>query len=188
MKNLYIVRHAKAEGQSKGAELTELGEQQAESLTTFFEGREIDAIYSSPFLRAVKTIEPLAEKRGLPIIQDERLGERILSGNHLDDWMAHLEKSFNDFEYILDGGESNRAAYERASLFIKNIMNSGHENIIAVSHGNLTTLLLAYFDDRFGYKELMELSNPDVFLIRFEAEKPSVNRIWNEEQVQEGNV
>jgi 2,3-bisphosphoglycerate-dependent phosphoglycerate mutase len=181
MKNLYIVRHAKAEGQPPEAKLTELGERQAESLVSFFEGREINAVYSSPFLRAVKTIEPLAEKRGLPIMQDERLAERILSGMALDDWIAHLQKSFNDFDYVLDGGESNRAASERASSFIQDILNNGPENIVAVSHGNLATLLLKHFDDRFGYKELMELSNPDVYHINFTDEDSSVNRIWIEQ-------
>jgi 2,3-bisphosphoglycerate-dependent phosphoglycerate mutase len=181
MKNLYIVRHAKAEGQPPEAKLTELGERQAESLVSFFEGREINAVYSSPFLRAVKTIEPLAEKRGLPIMQDERLAERTLSGMALDDWTAHLQKSFNDFDYVLDGGESNRAASERASSFIQEILNNGPENIVAVSHGNLATLLLKHFDDRFGYKELMELSNPDVYHINFTDEDSSVNRIWIEQ-------
>ncbi|WP_421379426.1 histidine phosphatase family protein [Bacillus salacetis] len=180
MKNLYIVRHAKAEGQPPEARLTKLGEKQAQSLLKFFEGRKIDTVYSSPFLRAVKTIEPLANKRGLSVIQDERLAERILSVINLDDWMIHLQKSFEDFDYVLDGGESNRAAYERASSFIEDIIISGHDNIIAVSHGNLATLLLNYFDDRFGYKELMELSNPDVFHIRFGTGEPSVNRIWND--------
>ena len=181
MKHLYIVRHAKAEGQPPEAKLTELGEKQAESLVTFFQGREINAIYSSPFLRAVKTIQPLALERGLPVIQDERLSERVLSETALEDWMMHLEKSFEDFDYFLKGGESNQSAFERASSFIEDIMNSSDDHIIAVSHGNLTTLLLNYFDDRFGYKELMELSNPDVYHIILEDEKNDVNRIWTEE-------
>ncbi|WP_409251274.1 histidine phosphatase family protein [Bacillus sp. SCS-153A] len=180
MKHLYIVRHAKAEGQPREAKLTELGEEQAESLVTFFQEREIDAIYSSPFLRAIKTIEPLALKRGLPVIQDERLSERVLSGTSLDDWMMHLEKSFNDFDYFLEGGESNRSAFDRASSFIEDIMNSSDDHIIAVSHGNLTTLLLHYFDGRFGYKELLELSNPDVYHISFGDEQNLLNRIWTE--------
>ncbi|RIW33601.1 histidine phosphatase family protein [Bacillus salacetis] len=180
MKDLYIVRHAKAEGQPPWAKLTDLGEDQAKMLVRFFEGREVDAVYSSPFLRAVKTIEPLAADRGLPIIQDERLGERVLSGTNLDDWMMHLERSFEDFEYVLDGGESNRAAYERASSFIEELIKSDHECVIAVSHGNLATLLLKFFAASFGYKELLELSNPDVYHINFAADTPSVNRIWEE--------
>ncbi|MGD6966924.1 histidine phosphatase family protein [Rossellomorea vietnamensis] len=180
MKHLYIVRHAKAEGQPPEAKLTALGEEQARSLADFFEGRKIDALYSSPFLRARKTIEPLAEKRGVPIIEDARLGERILSGTDLDDWMMHLEKSFEDYEYLLEGGESNRTAYERASAFLEEILESDDDYVAVVSHGNLTTLLLRYFDDRFGYHELMKLSNPDVFHVSFEEGEPSVERIWSE--------
>ena len=180
MKNLYIVRHAKAEGQPWEAELTALGEEQAHSLVEFFKDTDIDAIYSSPFLRAVKTIEPLAENRNLPVIGDERLAERILSGTDLPDWMSHLQKSFEDFEHVLEGGESNRAAYQRASSFLEDILNGEQENIIAVSHGNLTTLLLRYFDDRFGYKELMELSNPDVYHIAVKDGQPVVKRRWSE--------
>ncbi|MGM0846064.1 MAG: histidine phosphatase family protein [Bacillota bacterium] len=180
MKHLYIVRHAKAEGQPPEAKLTALGEKQAHSLAGFFEGRKIDALYSSPFLRARKTIEPLAEKRGLPIIEDDRLGERILSSTHLDDWMMHLEKSFQDYEYVLEGGESTRTAYERASSFLQEILEGGNDHVAVVSHGNLTTLLLRYFDDRFGYQELMKLSNPDVFHVNLENGETSVDRIWSE--------
>ncbi|MGF2616973.1 histidine phosphatase family protein [Rossellomorea vietnamensis] len=180
MKHLYIVRHAKAEGQPAEAKLTALGEEQARSLADFFEGRKLDALYSSPFMRARKTIEPLAEKRGLPVIEDARLGERILSGTDLDDWMMHLEKSFEDYEYILEGGESNRTAFERSSSFLEEILESGDDHVAVVSHGNLTTLLLRYFDELFGYKELMKLSNPDVFHVRFENGETSVDRIWSE--------
>jgi 2,3-bisphosphoglycerate-dependent phosphoglycerate mutase len=180
MKNLYIVRHAKAEGQPPEAKLTSLGEEQAQSLVEFFEGRELDAIYSSPYLRAIKTIQPLADTRGILTRQDDRLGERTLSGSPIDDWMDHLEKSFDDFDLVLEGGESNRTAYERASSFLEDVVKAEHENVVVVSHGNLTTLLLRYFDDRFGYKELMELSNPDVYHIAFEDGEQAVNRIWSE--------
>ncbi|RDI41239.1 histidine phosphatase family protein [Falsibacillus pallidus] len=178
MKNIYIIRHAKAEGQPFSAPLTQEGREQAEALVDFFEGKDIDCIFSSPYLRTLETIRPLALKRGIDITEDERLSERVLSGDDLPDWKEKLEQSFDDFSYVLPGGESSIDAYERAASILEQITASSEDNIVIVSHGNLTTLLLRYFDGRFGFKELMELTNPDVYHIHYDGEKGEVKRIW----------
>ncbi|MGD6841439.1 histidine phosphatase family protein [Bacillus infantis] len=79
MKTLYIVRHAKAEGQPFESRLTEEGRRQAVELAGFFKDRPVDFIYSSPFIRALETVGPLAESKGLDVSADSRLGERVLS-------------------------------------------------------------------------------------------------------------
>lgn len=48
MKNVYVVRHCKADGQEPDAKLTELGIQQAENLAKFLLDKDIDFIISSP--------------------------------------------------------------------------------------------------------------------------------------------
>ncbi|WP_433743003.1 histidine phosphatase family protein [Falsibacillus pallidus] len=178
MKNIYLIRHAKAEGQPFSAPLTKEGREQAEALVDFFEEKDIDCIFSSPYLRTLETIRPLALKRGIDITEDERLSERVLSGEDLPDWKEKLEHSFIDFSFVLPGGESSQAAYERAASMLEEILDSPEENIVIVSHGNLTTLLLRYFDGRFGFQELMELTNPDVYHIQYDGEEGEVKRIW----------
>ncbi|MCC5800298.1 histidine phosphatase family protein [Rossellomorea vietnamensis] len=178
MKEIYIVRHAKAEGQPFHASLTGEGERQALQLASFLENRSIQAIYSSPFKRALDTIAPFADRSGLRVQEDDRLGERVLSDQDLPDWMEKLKMSFEDFSLSLPGGESNQMAMERARSFVDEVMGKEEEHIVCVSHGNLTTLLLKLFDESYGYNELLALSNPDVHLVRLEGDRASVQRVW----------
>jgi 2,3-bisphosphoglycerate-dependent phosphoglycerate mutase len=176
MKTIYIVRHAKADGQPFHAPLTLDGEEQARSLVSFLEKYPIEAIYSSPYRRALQTIRPFAERKELPIHEDDRLGERILSGKDLPDWRDKLRESFEDFSLVFPGGESNEDAMGRAASFIEEVVNSEEDHIVVVSHGNLTTLLLRCFDEKCGFDELFALTNPDVYLVKVEGGR--VERIW----------
>jgi 8-oxo-dGTP diphosphatase len=77
----YIVRHAKAGSRSHWPEddrlrpLNKKGVKQAQELITFLEPFPIAAVYSSPFLRCVQTVEPLARAHKLPIKQTSMLAE-----------------------------------------------------------------------------------------------------------------
>ncbi|KAB2333778.1 histidine phosphatase family protein [Bacillus mesophilum] len=182
MKTIYVIRHAKAEGQHFDAKLTESGKEQAQLLKSFFKDKQIEVIYSSPFIRAIETIKPLAQDRGLQIVEDARLGERVLSSEMFPDWQDKLQKSFNDFELVYEGGESQASGMKRAQEMIQHILQLDENNMVLVSHGNLTTLLLRYFDQKIGFKDLMEMSNPDVFEITVENEKTALRRLWEEQQ------
>ncbi|SFA97334.1 MULTISPECIES: histidine phosphatase family protein [unclassified Bacillus (in: firmicutes)] len=180
MKTIFLVRHAKAEGQPEAAPLTEKGVAQAKALVSFFKDKEIDVIYSSPFKRAVDTIKPLADEKGLPIIEDGRLGERVLSSDYFPDWQEKLKISFEDFDLVFEGGESHRSGMDRAISVLEDVLQSDANNIILVSHGNLSVLLLRYFNESFGFEELMEMTNPDVFEIVVSDEETMLKRIWDD--------
>lgn len=180
MKTIYFVRHAKANGQEVSAPLTEKGKEQAKKLVDFFAAKHIEKIYSSPFKRAVETIQPLAASKGLSIVEDERLSERVLSGAPLDDWQTKLKQSFQDFDMVLDGGESHSSGMKRAISILEEVLSSKDDHIILVSHGNLTTLLIRYFNENFGFDELIGMSNPDVFEFVVSDEKTMLRRIWDD--------
>ncbi|MCM3745775.1 histidine phosphatase family protein [Paenibacillus pasadenensis] len=182
MKKVYVVRHCKAEGQEPEAPLTATGVEQAERLAEFLSDKNVDRIISSPFERAVHTITPLADKLAVRIELDQRLAERILSGTPNSDWLEMLRLTYDDLELCYEGGESSRAAMNRAVRVVVGALDSDSSNIVLVSHGNLISLLLKYFDDRIGFQEWKAFSNPDVFLLKFSGnkDKPIVNRIWTE--------
>ena len=50
---------------------------------------------------------------------------------------------------------------------------------LLVTHGNLMALLLKYFDDRIGFAEWQQLTNPDVYRISLSAERAEIARIWD---------
>ena len=112
---LYIVRHCKAAGQQPEAGLTADGHLQAKKLAEQLSLLPIGRIISSPFMRAKQSIAPLAGRLGLPIATDKRLAERILAAGDLPDWLAALKLSFDDLDRCFAGGESSRAAMQRAS-------------------------------------------------------------------------
>jgi 2,3-bisphosphoglycerate-dependent phosphoglycerate mutase len=117
----------------------------------------------------------------LPITIDDRLSERVLSGVPLEDWQVKLKQSFEDFDLEFDGGESHSAGMKRAASIIEELLTSDHNHIILVSHGNLTALLIRYFNDSFGYEDLMEMSNPDVFELVVSDEEVFLQRIWDDQ-------
>lgn len=78
---VYVVRHAKAgdreawEGDDRLRPLTKSGRRQAEELVERFANDRIDGIQSSPYVRCVQTVEPLAKARGLRVESNPELEE-----------------------------------------------------------------------------------------------------------------
>ncbi|MBE4910403.1 histidine phosphatase family protein [Bacillus luteolus] len=178
-KTLYFIRHCSAEGQPFEAELTEEGKEQAQQLVRFFADIPIDLIISSPYVRAVQTIEPFASSRHLKIETDERLGERVLSSGVLEDWLEKLRLSFENLDLFFEGGESSSQAINRSKEVIDELLMNDKQDIIVVSHGNLTTLMLKTFDNQFGFEEWRSMSNPDVYKIVIQGKDTTVKRIWS---------
>lgn len=69
----YVVRHAKAgdraewKGDDRLRPLTKSGREQATELAEMLSNEPIDRILSSPYVRCLQTVEPLAARRKLPI-------------------------------------------------------------------------------------------------------------------------
>ncbi len=77
----YVVRHAKAgdrsewTGDDRLRPLTRSGQRQAEALAVLLKSEPIDRILSSAYVRCLQTIEPLAERRKLPVEPVKELEE-----------------------------------------------------------------------------------------------------------------
>jgi len=78
---VYLVRHAKAGDRDAWTEadelrpLTKKGSRQAEGLVRLLDGAPIGRIASSPHVRCVQTVRPLALERQLPLELSEDLAE-----------------------------------------------------------------------------------------------------------------
>ena len=78
---VYLVRHAKAGNRGEWTKpdhlrpLSENGKQQAEQLVAMLDGSPIERLVSSPHVRCVQTLEPLASERGLTLEESEDLAE-----------------------------------------------------------------------------------------------------------------
>lgn len=177
-KRIFIVRHCAAEGQPVEARLTEKGFKQAADLVDFFKDIEVDRIISSPYLRAIQSIEPLAKERNIEVAIDERLSERVLSSVNLPDWMDKLKDTFSDLQLEFEGGESSQNAMDRAAAVVDEIFQEKEETTIIVTHGNLMALMITYFNQDFGFEGWKQLTNPDVFLLRYNEEGTKIDRVF----------
>jgi 2,3-bisphosphoglycerate-dependent phosphoglycerate mutase len=176
-KTLYIVRHAKATGQDPDAPLSPEGELQAIRLADQLVGLPLEHILSSPYLRATQSIAPLAQRLDLPIITDERLTERMLGSSDLTDWMTALRTSFDDLDLCFVGGESSRAAMQRAVAVLNDVLAHSARTTVIVTHGNLMTLLLKHFNPEIGFTLWQQLSNPDVYRVELEGGSVTLQRM-----------
>lgn len=160
---LYLLRHAKANGQHLEAELTNEGLEKARLIVTDLEKLEVNNVYSSPMKRAIDTVTPFANKNELPINIVEPLEERVLSDIEIEDWLSKLKLTFTSFEIKFNNGESSREAQERAINFIATL--NPKENNLVVSHGNLIALIIMHYDATFGFKDWQAMDNPDLYCI-----------------------
>jgi 8-oxo-dGTP diphosphatase len=77
----YIVRHAKAgsrghwTGDDRKRPISPKGEKQAARLVEQFSKTAVTAVYSSPYLRCMQTVEPLAKSRKLDVRPSQDLQE-----------------------------------------------------------------------------------------------------------------
>ena len=78
---LYVVRHGHAgerghhEGPDIERPLSERGRRQAEGLLRALADERFVEVWSSPAVRCLQTVEPLAESRKLPVLLDDHLME-----------------------------------------------------------------------------------------------------------------
>lgn len=177
-KNIYIVRHCEAQGQPPESPLTEKGHEQAIELTRFFSNVPIDRILSSPFLRAIQSVEPLSKEKNIMIEINDRLAERTLSSRDMPDWLEKLSSTFDNLDLKYEGGESSKEAMERIVSVVEEAFDSVAENTIIVTHGNIMSLLLKNNNDSFGFDHWKKLSNPDVFLLSKAKNEVKMERLW----------
>lgn len=175
---LYLVRHCQSSGQEPEAPLTALGHEQAEHLAAWLLPLGITRIVSSPYLRARQSVEPLARQLGLAVETDERLVERVLSTERLDDWRARLHAAWDDLDLALPGGESSRAATARGMAAVADALADSRQPVVVASHGNLISLLLHAFDGRPGFAAWEQLTNPDVFEVVHEPATDQATARW----------
>lgn len=78
---IYMVRHAHSNYSKDeiGRGVSEKAMKDIELVTEFLNDEHIDVIISSPYRRAIETVEGTAKSLGLEIELEERFKERVLS-------------------------------------------------------------------------------------------------------------
>ncbi|MEC0238462.1 histidine phosphatase family protein [Paenibacillus dokdonensis] len=183
---IYMVRHGespKIEGNERTRGLTEKGKIDAHKITELLKDEEVDTFISSPYSRAVLTIEELANFCGKEILVYEDLKEIIFSNEDkiLPDKEVYpiVELMFTDPDFSLNG-ESKSDCQSRSVAALKKILKEfkGHKIVIG-THSAVMTLMMGYFDRQYGYEFLMKTSKPDVYRMEFNNEELiNIQRLW----------
>ena len=186
---LYMVRHAEspfAFGEERSRGLSPEGEAAAARVAERLRGEPIDAVVSSAYRRAVLTVQPLADLKGLPVVAYEELVERPIKGPDCRAEWSVLEqaiaRSFEDWDYALEGGETTREAQARAVPVIERLLREYEGKAVAVgTHGNIMTIIMAHYDRRFGYAFWQGASKPDIYKLSFEGSTLiRTERLWSD--------
>lgn len=175
--DLLLVRHAESvpSGTSDHAEderpLTAAGEAAAIELADELEPYQLNAIYSSPYPRAMQTVLPIAERRGLEIQVLGDLRERRLSPVLLPGWREHLERAWQEQDYAPPGGETGRDAQRRA-MAILDLLRSRHlagGRILVASHGNLISLVLQALEPGVDFAFHLAMPMPALYRLNHDG-------------------
>ncbi len=172
MKTVYLIRHAQSH-LSPGISfedwpLSEQGRLQSLRLASILNSLTIEEVYCSPYLRCRQTIEPFLQATQLSVTLVSDLREHRIVREIREDFFEIWKKSWNDFDFVVDGGESSRQCQRRIVPAITEIVrNSVASEVAIVSHGNAIGLFLNFLASDFGYTNAEQIRNPDIFQIEF---------------------
>jgi 2,3-bisphosphoglycerate-dependent phosphoglycerate mutase len=183
---IFMIRHAESPfifGEERTRKLSEQGERDARKITGIMCQEKIDVIVSSPYSRAIQTIEEIAHERNLEIQLFEELKERPIKGEYKlpeEEILQAIKKSYDDKDYCLSGGETMKQAQERAIPVIKKLLNEYEgKNIVVGTHGNIMTILMNYFDTKYGFDFWEGTTKPDIYKLSFFGSNlQNVSRLW----------
>lgn len=189
MTNIYLIRHAQSVGNIEKRltgrvdyPLTDEGKNQVKKLTDRLKNIHFDVAYSSPCVRAVETIEPLAKLNNIDITIEENLSEMyfgIYDGfkweevNRIDESISNNRAQTNEIAGI-PNQETTEQVKNRMYNVISKIANENKEKtILMASHGvAIEAFLRKITGEPFAVKK-QEYSqkNTSINIIQYDEEK-----------------
>jgi 2,3-bisphosphoglycerate-dependent phosphoglycerate mutase len=180
--NIYLVRHAHSTytPDEINRPLSERGLKDAERITELLSYENITHVVSSPYKRAIQTVEGIAFLSKIEILIDEGFRERKLAGSSVDNFDEAILQVWKNLDFALPGGESGYYAQERGVQSLKKIINKCcGDNIVIGTHGNIMVLIMNYYDKKYNHAFWSNLNMPDIYKLSFENETLiDVNPIW----------
>lgn len=168
---VYLVRHAASDSTIRDEytrPLTPKGLADVERVTRALIDKRITAIYSSPYVRAVRTVSGLASSLGIPITTVHDLRERQ-TGRWVGDFQEYARRMWSDFDYRLPDGESLSEVQQRNIRALEVIIRSNRGGNVAVgTHGTAMGVIINHYDRSFGFEQWASLAMPDIFVLELD--------------------
>jgi 2,3-bisphosphoglycerate-dependent phosphoglycerate mutase len=152
--------------------LTREGEDAARALCDGLHARAIDAVYSSPYRRAVATVEPIAHARQLPVEIIDDLREHLLSPEPIAHWREVLTLAWNDLESAPGGAETLRATERRGLAVLERLRQKHASGCIALGgHGTIFACIMHAFTPRIDCAFHIAMPMPAVYELEHDGER-----------------
>jgi 2,3-bisphosphoglycerate-dependent phosphoglycerate mutase len=149
--------------------LTASGARDASALAKAYGFLELDAVYSSPMLRAVQTVEGFAVARGLEVLQIPEFQEHLLTPELVPNWREVLEQSWTDFDFALPGAETMRETQDRGFYALRLLAeHQSSGTIIIGGHGTIFSLILNKIEPRIDCAFHLSMPMPAVYTLEYE--------------------
>lgn len=180
---LYFVRHAHSTYSTDefNRPLSDDGRADARRVTRLLLHENINILISSPYKRAIQTIEGLEKPLRTTIVIEDDFKERILSSEPVPDFGQAISRVWEDFSFAWPGGESNLVAQKRGVQALYNVLQQYKGNSIAIgTHSNIMVLIMNALDKRYDYSFWKQLEMPAIYKLSFHEDKlVDVQRIWH---------
>ncbi|MFT4143382.1 MAG: histidine phosphatase family protein [Mobilitalea sp.] len=175
MTTIYFVRHAEPDFKNHDdltRALTEKGKRDIALVNAYLEDKHIDVVLSSPYRRAIETVEDFADTLNIKVTIIGDFRERKVDSCWIEDFIGFAKKQWEDFDYKLSDGEClsevqkrNIAALEKVMIEYKN------KNIVVGSHGTALSTILNYYDSSFGFSNFNDIKYLMPWIVKFVFEE-----------------
>ena len=192
-KKIIFIRHGKAAmaGQDHERELDEDGIIQAGSLKKKLIdlGLKNTKVYSSPFKRAIQTIEPfLAETSSNKATITPDLEEIHMPKDDKLSKHQIIEKMWEDEFFKVGNGISHSDHFNKIKPFLNEVFEkfkSENEDIIVITHGVLIGIILKFFFKiNFGFNDWKKMTMPDIYMLSFDKDNNFIEMKRNNNNIE----
>ncbi len=151
--------------------LTKAGRERAVALAAGLVGFGVSRVVSSPYLRAVQTIEPTAQALGLPVCHREDLREWRSGLAPTPDWQAHYEQSWTRPDLAIGTGETLTELTNRAGNAVRELVASASPmtTILAATHGTWIARALLALGLSIDHAFWLSMPMPAIYKLSFDG-------------------
>lgn len=171
MTNIYFVRHAEPDYSNHNdieRPLTPKGLKDRELVTTYLKDKDIDLVISSPYKRAMETVDDFANSKKLSIEVINNFRERKVGNDWIEDFYSFSKMQWEDFNYKLSYGECLMEVQERNINALMGVLEEHKDkNIVIGSHGTALSTIINYFDETYGFEDFMKMLDLMPWIVKF---------------------
>ena len=167
---IYFVRHAESDFRVHDdflRPLTEDGVKNSLLVTNYLKDKDINYIYSSPYIRAVDTVKSLADELNISIECIDSFKERRIS-NWIDDFDTFSKRQWKDFDYKLADEESlKEVQFRNVTALMELVQLHPETNCVIGSHGTALSTIINYFNPYFGFEDFSKMRELMPWIVKF---------------------